>query len=660
MTASDTLRTGVCYYPEHWPEERWEQDAAHMRRLGLSVVRIGEFAWSRLETADGEWHFDWLQRAMDTLHAAGLSIVLGTPTATPPAWLVKRHPDMFAVDEHGHTRGFGSRRHYCFSYQPYHEHCKRIVTALAERFGKHPALIAWQTDNEYGCHDTILSYSPAAVEQFRQWCKERYSDIASLNAAWGNVFWSMEYSDFSEIEAPVGAVTETNPAHRLAYWRCASDAVIAFDRVQVDIIRAHSPGRDVSHNFMGNFVEFDHHALSRQLDIATWDSYPLGFLTRDGVDPDEQKRYLRTGSPDGAAFHHDLYRGCCKGRFWVMEQQPGPVNWAPYNPSPRDGMARYWGWEAFAHGAEVTSWFRWRQAPFAQEQMHTGLLLSNGEEDVAAAEVLQVAQEIDALQTAGVDLTTQQAPVALVFDYTGDRVQRNQQPDGRTHDPLLFTQQVYSACRRLGLDIDVVAPDSDLSGYALILVPNATIEDTALVASLAQVDGTVVLFPRTGSRTTESAIPDALPPGAFRQLIDVTVVRSETLPPEECPVARGAETSTVMSWRERIRSPLTPIATFDDGWGFHYTKGRVHYINAIPEPQSLERLLQAIGQRCGLTITTMPEGVRTRRRGQLRFAFNIGTGPVAIAKLFPEATAERVLLGARMVEPAGVVAWRVA
>jgi len=121
------MKTGVCYYPEHWPESQWASDAAHMRRLGLSVVRIGEFAWSRLESADGQLHFDWLERAIDTLHAAGLEVVLGTPTATPPRWLLERHPDMLAVDEHGRMREFGSRRHYCFSSPSYRDECARIV-----------------------------------------------------------------------------------------------------------------------------------------------------------------------------------------------------------------------------------------------------------------------------------------------------------------------------------------------------------------------------------------------------------------------------------------------------------------------------------------------------------------------------------------------------
>ena len=234
---------GVCYYPEHWPEDIWPTDAARMAELGLSQVRIGEFAWSRLEPEPGNLQFDWLERAMDVLAGAGLKIILGTPTATPPKWLVDRMPDMLPVDADGHVRGFGSRRHYCFSHEGYRHECARIVTALAKRLGEHPALVAWQTDNEYGCHHTSLSWSKPARAAFRDWLAQKYQSPEALNRAWGNVFWSMEYRDFSEIELPNATVTAPNPAHLMDFRRFTSDQIVRFNDLQVDIIRRYSPGR---------------------------------------------------------------------------------------------------------------------------------------------------------------------------------------------------------------------------------------------------------------------------------------------------------------------------------------------------------------------------------------------------------------------------------
>ena len=391
---------GVCYYPEHWSKTLWKEDAKRMAEAGLSWVRIGEFAWSRMEPSPGELKFEWLDEIIDILGAAGLSVVLGTPTATPPRWMLEKHPDMLAVDKEGRPRKFGSRRHYCFSHEGYREECIRIVTLLAERYGANPHVGAWQTDNEYACHDTTHSYSVAARTAFKSWLRSQYSgsgndgDISALNEAWGNVFWSMEYESFDQIDLPNLTVTQPNPSHVLDFLRFSSDQVVSFNRLQTDIIKSYSDA-PIAHNFMGKTTEFDHFKVGEDLDIASWDSYPLGFLEDRVVASDEFKQaFARQGDPDFQAFHHDLYRTVGKGRWWVMEQQPGPVNWAPYNPSPLPGMIRLWSWEAFAHGAEAVCYFRWRQAPFAQEQMHVGLLRPDSADAPAIIEATRVAQEI--------------------------------------------------------------------------------------------------------------------------------------------------------------------------------------------------------------------------------------------------------------------------
>ena len=201
---------------------------------------------------------------------------------------------MFARDVQGNLRQFGSRRHYCFSHLGYREQCRDIVTRLAERYGSHPALGAWQTDNEYGCHDTTLSYSDAARIGFQKWLLNKYgNDIANLNAAWGNVFWSMEYAGYSEIDLPNLTVTEANPAHWLEFRRYTSDQVVAFNRLQCDIIREYSKA-PISHNYMGRITDFNHFKVGDDLDIATWDSYPIGFLAdRAGASEKKQRRYMR-------------------------------------------------------------------------------------------------------------------------------------------------------------------------------------------------------------------------------------------------------------------------------------------------------------------------------------------------------------------------------
>ena len=331
---------GTCYYPEQWPKEQWQNDAHQMVELGLTWVRIAEFSWGVLEPSPGELCWQWLDEAIDVLGQAGLKVVLGTPSAAPPRWMLDKWPDMLATDNSGDARKFGSRRHYCFSHLGYREESVRMAELMAKRYGNNPYVQAWQVDNEYGCHDTTYSYSDAAKRGFRVWLQQYYANIDVLNEAWGNVFWSMQYNNFEQIELPNATVTEANPAHHMAYRRFSSDQVCDFNLAQVEAIKTFSKA-PVSHNFMGRITDFDHAAMAQNLDFVTWDSYPLGFLEdRVNATSEHQRQYDRQGDPDFQAFHHDLYRGLGNGRWWVMEQQPGPVNWAPYNPAPLAGMVR--------------------------------------------------------------------------------------------------------------------------------------------------------------------------------------------------------------------------------------------------------------------------------------------------------------------------------
>jgi len=200
------------------------------------------------------------------------------------------------------------------------------------------------------------------------------------------VFWSQEYNDFSAIDLPNLTVTKPNPCHLLDFYRFSSEQVVRFNQMQCAILRAHSPGRPLIHNYMGFVMDFDHFALGADLDIASWDSYPLGFLDIGPFSEADRRQYMRQGHPDMAAFHHDLYRRVGRGAWWVMEQQPGPVNWADHNPAPLPGMIRLWSFEAFAHGAQTVSYFRWRHAPFAPETQHAGLLHTASQDAPAITE----------------------------------------------------------------------------------------------------------------------------------------------------------------------------------------------------------------------------------------------------------------------------------
>jgi beta-galactosidase len=643
MKQAGAMRLGVCYYPEHWPQDMWAEDARRMAEAGISRVRTGEFAWSRMEPEPGRFEWQWLDDAIEVLAGEGLGIILGTPTATPPKWLVDRMPDMLAVDRGGQVRNFGSRRHYCFSHEGYRQEAARITRAMAERYGHHPAVTAWQTDNEYGCHDTVMSFSSAARDRFRLWLAERYGSVEALNQAWGNVFWSMEYRSFDQIELPNLTVTEANPAHWLAFRRFSSDQVIAFDRIQVDILRELSPGRDVVHNAMGFYTEYDHHALGAQLDALGWDSYPLGFLEMFPFSTADKLAYARQGHPDIAAFHHDLYRGCAKdGRWWVLEQQPGPVNWARHNPAPLPGMVRLWTLEAMAHGAELTSYFRWRQAPFAQEQMHAGLLRPDSQPAAALPEVTQVSGEIAELGPVG-------APVkqaALVFAYESEWVTQVQ-PQGEGRSALWAAFHCYSAMRKLGLNVDIVAPGAPLDGYALVVLPCHPIADAALAIQLKDFIGQVVIGPRSGSKTADFAIPDGLAPGNLRTVFGGTVARSESLRPGLVHPGDGWE---IAHWLDHLVTYAQPEMVAEDGAIASYRQGAVRYLAAWPQGAFVDAIMARAARDAGLEVATMPEGMRMRCTAAYRFVFNY----TADAQVLPASITGEMLLGSPTLAPGGV------
>ena len=604
---------GVCYYPEHWAETVWASDAKRMVDSGLSWVRIGEFSWAKIEPEPGKFKWEWLDRAIETLGSSGLQIVLGTPTATPPRWMLDKHPDMLAHNSSGIIRKFGSRRHYCFSHVGYREEARRITRLMAERYGKEPNIAAWQTDNEYDCHDTATSYSQNALKAFQDWCAQRYQSPDALNSAWGNVFWSMEYNSFNQIELPNQTVTEPNPSHVLAFRRFTSDQVVLFNRVQCDEIRKHS-NAPIIHNFMGRITSFDHYDVGADLDISSWDSYPLGFLLdRVGASANDKVHFLRQGDPDFQAFHHDLYRSTSTGRWWVMEQQPGPVNWAPWNPAPLPGMPRLWTLEAFAHGAETVCYFRWRQAPFAQEQMHAGLLQTDSKAAPALDDVTQVANELKKFQNVG----TTKAQVALIFDYDSAYAWEAQ-PQGEDFDYFNLVFDCYRALRRAGWSVDVVPKTVDPTTYKITFAPGLLTVPTTLKGGL------IVAGPRAGSKTEELTISTESNPGIPGLKTKITYV--ESLPPFAPMTLSGG--GAFEKWREAIETQDRVILQLEGGEPAAIRAGDIIYLAGWPDPSAWRRLLVKLAQEKNLPIMDLPKEIRIRDTETHRFWFNYGPNEV--------------------------------
>jgi beta-galactosidase len=499
------VRLGVCYYPEQWPRDRWAVDAQMMADAGLELVRIGEFAWSAYEPARGRWEWEWLDEVIAVLGAAGLQVVLGTPTATPPVWLMAEHPEILSVGADGHRRAYGSRRHTCPTSAAYREEAQRVVGALVQRYGHNPHVAAWQVDNEPGNHDSARCWCDECHAVFSAWLASRYGDIATLNAAWGATFWSMDYPSFDAVRLPVPTMTGHNPSLLLAHRRFSSAQVVAGLAEQHAIIAGGSPGRDVTTNLYLGDLDVDARDVARPTGLASFDNYPHG-----------------TSGPDEVAYVLDLARGLAgTRRYWVMEQQPGPVNWTGHNPMVPPGQVRDWILQAAAHGAEALLLFRWRAARGGQEQYHAGLLRQDGTPDRGLAEVTEAHEQLTRTPP-----KRSRAQVALLHAYDDAwAIEIDPHGPGITHRGLQLP--AYVAARNLGHAVDIVAPSDDLSAYRVVLAPALHLHTTRRVAALqaaADAGATVVLGPRSLVADRDDVWLDAALPGGLTSAIGARVV----------------------------------------------------------------------------------------------------------------------------------------
>ena len=446
---------------------------------------------------------------------------------------------------------------------------------------------------------------------FQEWLRQRYGTIEALNEAWGNVFWSQEYNDWSQIEPPHLTVAVSNPSHVLDFNRFASDAVDEFQLDQVRILRELSPGRWITHNYMMHFSEFDHYTNVEPLDFASWDSYPTGQVERWPFSDEERVRWARTGHPDIISFNHDLYRGL-KGQraFWVMEQGNGPVNWAPSNAAPADGAVALWTAQAWAHGASCVSYFRWRAATIAQELMHSGLLRHDETIDRGG-------EEVGALEMQGLQNGATPARVALLHDYESLWIQ-DEQPHAERATYWRQIMLFYQALRSIGIDVDIRHPDHDLSGYDVIVAPAIQLmgpERADHLASYAS-DAILVFGPRAAYRTMSGRVHEDGQPGPLRELVGHALRNYDGMRPGLTVRAGGHE---VVTWAEAYR-PITgtAIVTYDDG-PFAGEAAVVRNGNAVSigawSSSLITEVLTGILDEAGVPHLSLPDGVRVSRRG---------------------------------------------
>jgi beta-galactosidase len=646
---ANTLTLGVCDYPEHVDKSQWPLHAKQQKELGFTYIRLAEFSWAKIEPRDGQYDWQWLDEAIEIYVAQGLKIVLGTPTATPPAWLIDKIPEILPVDEIGQIKKFGSRRHYDHASEVYRKECTRIVRKMAERYGQHPAVLGWQTDNELGHEGTAVSYGGASADAFPLWLKNKYGELADLNQAWGTAFWSQDYSSWSQITPPnQTAVRQANPSQALDYQRFCSDMIVEFQELQIAILRECSPGRFITHNYVIFAAEFDLYKASENLDFVSWDSYPIGMLEYFATWESEgvKTEFARTGHPDLVSLNHDLYRGLKNGKdFWVMEQQCGHANWAQYNPLPAEGAVQLWTAQAWAHGASSVIYFRWRASHMAQEIMHSGLLQQDGRPDRGYAEAKDFPSEEYALDKVN-------AKVALLHDYNSMWIydqQKHNQDLGYWYQFIHF----YSALRSMGIDVDIIHPEQlEVGQYSMVVAPALTLITDSIAQKLksSAQHCPLILGPRTGFRTDSGLVPANGQFSLLQDLVGIRLNNFDSMRPtlqQYLQGSNGGIKHVAKLWCESYQlDGAQAIYHYADGplqgQAGVTQKDKITVIGALSKSLIVE-VLQDVLTEQGIETLNLPDGFRVSSRGDSKLMMNFNQqhiewqgrifGPVSFTKI---------------------------
>ncbi|AIQ68777.1 beta-galactosidase [Paenibacillus graminis] len=553
--ANEQFELGVCYYPEHWPEEMWAGDYRRMVETGFTIVRMAEFAWSIFEPEEGNFQFELFDKAIDLAHSYGLKVILGTPTATPPAWLTNRYPEVLNVTDEGVTLQHGMRRHYNYSSPKYRELCAGITRQLAQHYANHPGVVGWQIDNELNCEINVF-YSESDHQAFREWVQAKYETLDQLNDAWGTVFWNQTYTSWSQIFLPRPTPTskQPNPHQALDEKRFISDNTISFAKIQADILRELAPSQWVTTN--GLFGHLDSHELNEKLlDFFSYDSYPQ--FASIHTDPEEAEPLRdRSWSLSLSAVRS------ISPNFCIMEQQSGPGGWVNRMnmPSPKPGKMRLWTYQSIAHGADKLLYFRWRTATMGHEIYWHGLNDYHNQPNRRVREAAQIGRE---LAEAGKHIvgTRNQADVAILRDYDNEW-------DGEYdvwHGPFMWqsNKEWFKALQKRHIPNDVLYMRSkttlkDLIPYQVLIYPHPAImsdETARLLDQYVQQGGTLIFGCRTGYKDTRGQCYMRLFPGAAKDLCGITV--------EEFTMVQGTRLPTSICWGNDPEA-LTGADAFND------------------------------------------------------------------------------------------------
>lgn len=604
---------GVDYYPEHWERERWNIDTKLMEEAGIEVVRLAEFAWSKLEPEDEVYDFSWLDEVISILSSHNIKVILCTPTAAPPAWLIDKHPEILPINRNGQRMSFGARRHYCITSKTYYYYSERIIRKMAEHYKDNPQVIGWQVDNEFG---GPKCYCENCRKEFQLWLKRRYGTLENLNKSWGNAFWSHDYTVWEQIPLPV--VYYHNPAFDLDFRRFFSDMTVRYSNMQIRLLKELNPDKFVTHNFMGLFPELDYYELAKEYDFVSWDNYPR----------DPSNRYR-------VALAHDVMRGLKKKNFWIMEEQCSYLTREDITRTFPPGEMRLWTYHCFAHGAETVVYFRWRACNFGIEQFHSGILQHDGTDNsISYKELKQIGKEMERIGPK-IENAKTVSPVAIIYDYENIWVNCAYQ-EKPMYDYPGEILRFYRAIKRLGINVDIVRPIDDFSSYKVVIAPLLYIMTDEIAKNIKDYvsnGGIFIAGFRCAIKDKNSNMLKEVLPGKLRDLFGISIYAWDNIRDR---IVELRDASGRVYKGDTFADLITPegaevLVQYNSSWYTpyaavtvnNYGKGKAYYVGCGISQEFYDVLMEQLLSEYAIKDITFPEEVEinVREKGGKRFIF---------------------------------------